>query len=322
MDDADVTCLTALEPDLLRLILSLLDERTLLRTAAVCTLLRPLAREPALWAPLLLHFFDGELPPELVDTADPLDNLRQQVTVAQHLTATERALRRFHVQQANIEGRRDWIDELDKRVAEVQISRGDRHATPGLPYYGCSGGAYQTTTRCYGMYVKTVIQNGTAAKMFGEQFASRVAWFRRTLCWTTISIKGRGRETVFTDPNGAGSVVTGDFGSDYGPLAKWRDLKQLELATFAGEDTLASSLESAIEQFKRNDFYKSMYAGEPDINPQGEQRVPQEGTLSLPKLLAGAYGGNFDFRVCGTSIGTIYAIACKDGTSIADYGDM
>ena len=47
------------------------------------------------------------------------------------------------------------------------------------------------------------------------------------------------------------------------------------------------------------------------------KRTPAASRLSLPKLLAGLYGGNF------TSIGTIYAIDwVADGTCINDYSAM
>ena len=47
------------------------------------------------------------------------------------------------------------------------------------------------------------------------------------------------------------------------------------------------------------------------------------GGVSMPKLLAGMYGGLFELRECGTSIGTIYALKCTaDGQEICDDSDM
>jgi hypothetical protein len=143
-----------------------------------------------------------------VDAAarDPLRELRQQVLYAVKLTELERQHRRFLVARVKFEGTQHWMTELDNRVAELQISQGNPHVRPGMPYYGCSGGAYSTTTKCFGQFAKGTITNSVAASMFGLHDARLVAWARADM------------------KKVAGNPVSG-FDGDYGPLAEWKDSK-------------------------------------------------------------------------------------------------
>ena len=56
-----------------------------------CETLCAVARSPALWRPALARFFDGELPPDLVGCANPMQSLRSQVEFARRLTDAARA---------------------------------------------------------------------------------------------------------------------------------------------------------------------------------------------------------------------------------------
>ena len=309
-EEPEPTTLVKLPPDTLRLILlHITDELSLLRVSTVCRALRAPAREPALWSAALANFFDGELPPELVGAADPLHELRQQVLCAVKLTELERQHRRFLVAPVKFAGTREWMEQLDNRVAERQISQGGTYARPGIPYYGCSGGAYSTTTKCFGQYAKGTIVNSCAATM-GLQGAQLVAWARTDM------------KAVAKKPDSRVRASGIFFDGDYGPLAEWKDAKIIELAETAGKARLAALRKDEMARARRAKpmLYSSLH---PDVNPsKGPPKALAEGALSVPKLLAGSYGGLFSFQECGTSIGTIYALTCQDGTSIADYSEM
>ena len=92
------------------------------------------------------------------------------------LSRQERAGKAFQVPSVTFPNSREWARGLDARVADMQIQAGNTRARPGMPYYGCSGGAYEDKARCYGQFVKMTRRNSVAAKMFGESEGTLTAW--------------------------------------------------------------------------------------------------------------------------------------------------
>ena len=95
---------------------------------------------------------------------------------ARYLLDHEREHRLLQTMAVKFDNVRAWADELDRRVAEVQVNDNHSYARPGLPYYGCSGGAYTTTVSCYGRFVKGVMKNSCAVAMFGAADGMRTVW--------------------------------------------------------------------------------------------------------------------------------------------------
>jgi len=310
-NDAPPRALLDLSSDVLLLIFTHLDENALLRCSALCESLCAVARSPALWRPALARFFDGELPPDLVGCANPMQSLRSQVEFARRLTASERAERKFQVHEVVFPGCREWMKSLDSRIADLQIQAGRQEARPGHPYYGCSGGAYSESLKAYGRDTSLGVMTNGTAKGYGVPEAES-----RLLVWVDTA----GKTTT--------AAALALSGADFGPLAEWKDGKLTELAANAGYAQLANSYEAeraAAKRDKKGGLYKSnSYTGAPDVHvSEDKKRAPPTAAVSLPKLLAGLYGGLFSLNETGTSIGTIYSLSCPaDSTSIADYGDM
>ena len=106
-------------------------------------------------------------------------------------------------------------------------------------------------------------------------------------------------------------------GSDYGPLARWRDRKLADLAAASGAAVLAKQLLEQAATNSAKGLYRS--SSHEDTSEDKDKAVPPP-PLRLPKLLAGQYGGLFVGHTCGTTIGTIYAVNCRvDNTCINDY---
>lgn len=299
-DDSSTRHLLDLGADTLQLILASLDEKSLLDVGGACSALRSSAQSPALWKAALLRFFDGEVPPELEDCKDAQAALRGQVEFARALTAREREARAFQMPSLPFPGDKQWMEELDARVAEVQMSKGNPHARPGCPvYYGYSGGAYSEDTVCYGQFAKATHTNSTACAIFGEKEGTRVLWRRL----------------------GDDQLKSGVADCDYGPLREWVDGKLVELAAAAGSARLAERFASERDAAAKSGFYRSTNGG-PDINPSKKPGRSIAGRLSVPRVLAGVYSGLFAAGVTGTSIGSIYSIDCVDETTCADYSCM
>jgi len=290
--------------DLLHVVLANLDEQALLRCCIACKTLNAVASSAELWTPALVRFFDGVLPPD-IESIDPKQLLRDQVETAHRALVSEQSARRFQVRDFSFPGYREWMKSLDARVAEAQIKAGQKHARPGRPYYGCSGGAYSQTTKVYGRYIKGEISN-CAAKSYGIADED-----------TRLTVWGHLDTLPCTEKN--------DFMyADYGPLAEWKDGKLAELAAKAGHAQLAAQWKAELDAAKLD---TGLYSAEstPEVGLSGyeNKRDPPIGELSLPKLLSGLYGGMFAFEVTHTSIGTIYALVCTaDATSIADYSSL
>lgn len=297
--------------DLLLMILAALDEQALLRVGAACRTLVPCASSASLWHVALLRFFDGELPPPLAKCAQPRQVLREQVLAGKHLTELEREQKRFQIAEKPSTFRQcEWMRDLDVKVAEVQIAAGERLARPGRPYYGCSGGAYSTRTWTYGAWTKTVCSNCVASSYAGIS--------REETRLTVWHFNGAHDEGRMTEEAAKPSLAISEC--DYGPLAEWKDGKLAALADQAGRPHLAHRLRQENAAHTLKGLYKS---DDPDVNVQNSKRVePTLEQLSLPKLLCGVYGGLFQPHEVPTSIGTIYALDCIDGTCINDYSGM
>lgn len=302
--------------DLLHSVLAHLvsDELALLRAGATCKAMRAMATTPELWCTALLAFFDGELPPALASLEwqqRPLQLLREQVLCARQLMMLEREQTLFQAPEVGFPDARAWAHALDTRIADEQIKQGTRHARPGRPYYGCSGGAYSDKSRFYGGFVKATRTNSVAVRMFGEAEGTLTAWAQVPM-----------HKCV------PGPKRSGLFDGDFGPMAKWRDEKLCELAAASpatGASALADKLVADALDCEKRGVYRSKEHTGPDVNPsKDEDKKPADPRLlSLPKLLSGLHGGLFAMTVCGTSIGPIYALDCEaDGSRIDDYSDM
>ena len=215
-----------------------------------CKLFSELAGAADLWRPALSRFFDGEVPPVLVSCADPRQALRTQVLCARRLVSLERDQRLFQVAEVDFPDSREWMKALDAKVAEAQIEKGVSFARPGVPYYGCSGGAYTSSVRAYGRFAKGVLSNGTARGCGILAEATRLTvWVELPRPPGAAAEGPPGAPEAEAAPGAGGSAdgaaPAGEEGRpaatrralascDYGPLAEWRDRKLAELAAAAG----------------------------------------------------------------------------------------
>ena len=361
---SEISQLLDLPSDLLQQVLTQLinDELSLLRMGATCKMLKELASAADLWRPALCRFFDGEVPPALATCADPQREPREQVLCAQRLVAKEREARSFQVADVDFPNSRAWIQGLDDRVAEAQMKRGDGHARPGRPYYGCdrrppsvspsprphrrsgprrrrrcSGGAYNCTTLAYGKYVKGVMRNGAASRYgISADEARLTVWVRahadeRPEETDTEAVAADKATAETADVRGphkeaaaARTTHTALSDCDYGPMAEWKDRKLAELAATAGHAQLAARYEEErLAAVRAGILYPVPGSSYEDVNIGQAKWPPCPDALSRPKLLAGLYGGLFGLEECYTSIGTIYALECPaDGSNIVDYSGM
>jgi hypothetical protein len=287
---------TRLSSELHQLIFAFVeDELSVLRLGSTCTVLASVARSAPLWQRFLTRFFDGELPPALMDVKEPLNELRDQVRCARALMDVERAQRRFQVLDVTFPSYNEWRRALDERVAAAQ------HTRSGRPNYGCSGGAYVQQTLVFGSYVKSMVTNSTASAL-GIEPARLVAWG---------SMRG-----ALSGGCQEGEVCTG---YDYGSLCDWKEAKLIELACLAGHASLVKSLTL---DHARGGQKSEMSTADVSVDDKAK-RQPDPLRIGLPRLLAGMYGGLFLLSETGTSIGVIHGLECVvDGTSISDFSDM
>lgn len=164
-------------------------------------------------------------------------------------------------------------------------------ARPGFPNYGAISGVYSTMTSVHGRWIKSVHCNSVAQQL--------------GIDGNTITVWEKIEDLPLVGSNTKRSTTY-----DYKALAEWRDFKLSELAAVV----------------KPGDGRARPAAAAPretgDTSQISATQEPCRAHL-FPKVLAGQYGGLFEFGFCYTSIGSIAKLVCTaDGASIDDYSEM
>ena len=274
----------------------------LVRLSVGCKSLLREARADDVWQPILLGFFDGELPPSNSLRALPaLEALRQQVLFARQLCEREVELSSFMISQQACLWRPEerWVApgadrwhraqtrKIDKAWEAKQakkkaaaVARGEyRKGRFDRPNHGM-----QISRRMYGSFVR-----------IDAAFSDREVSENSFTHWLKLDAVPTLGELQFKTER--------DY--DYGLMCEWRDTKLVEMAERWLEDDTAERLRAQkVHRSLEGRYAASTSSYEAHDGPaQGGITTQTAGPHMYPKLMCGLYGGTIRAHTIPYSMG-------------------
>ena len=320
-----------LSDDLLAVVLdNCSDCVALVRLSQACRKLRSAAREDRIWRPVLIAFFDGQLPPSSyadVHALPALALLRNQVRFARQLQINEASLRRFQISEStsmrhfdraqnvwvDVPGYAAWRAAADTRAKQAwdakeaenkaaAEARGEEYRRP----FGRVASAYchfAESVQCYGEFARAFVACHQGVQD-GAPRATFTHWVRLT------ELPDR---------------LLGTRSYDYGLMSEFIDGKLTQIADQLRGDATA---ERARHRRRALEGHYDAVGGEEAqsgqaMPPLPDQLAPLTGGVHVhPKLLCGVYGGYFTVQLCSSNFGGYLTVGCRlDKTTrfTADY---